>query len=64
MELSKDGRDGEIIGKVRIPYTGEWDKWGEFATDVKAVTGIHDLYFVCRGKKPHELFNFDYWYFK
>ena len=32
--------------------------------DVKAVTGIHDLYFVCRGKKPHELFNFDYWYFK
>jgi len=53
-----------VIGTLRIPYTGEWENWGEFATDVKSVTGVHDLYFVCKGKKPHELFNFDYWCFK
>ena len=64
MELRIDGRDGEVIGTLRIPYTGEWENWGEFATDVKSVTGVHDLYFVCKGKKPHELFNFDYWCFK
>ena len=63
MELRIDGRDGEVIGTLRIPYTGEWENWGEFATDVKSVTGVHDLYFVCKGKKPHELFNFDYWCF-
>ena len=28
MELRIDGRDGEVIGTLRIPYTGEWENWG------------------------------------
>lgn len=63
IELRIDSLEGEVIGTLNIPYTGEWDNWEQHATHVKTVKGVHDLYLIFKGKTPHELFNFDYWMF-
>ena len=63
IELRLDHKEGEIIGTLDISYTGEWKNWREFETSVKSVTGVHDLYLVFKGKKPHALFNLDWWKF-
>lgn len=63
IEIRVDSINGELIGTLSAPYTGEWDNWELHSTPVKSVIGVHDLYFVFKGKTPHELFNFDYWMF-
>ena len=63
IELRIDSPEGEVIGTLNIPYTGEWDNWEQHSTQVKPVKGVHDLYLIFKGKTPHELFNFDYWMF-
>lgn len=63
IELRLDSLEGEVLGTLNIPYTGEWENWKEFTVKVKSVPGVHDLYLVFRGKQPHALFNLDYWKF-
>ncbi len=63
IEIRLGSRDGELIGALNAPYTGEWDSWQVHSTNVTPVKGIHDVYFVFTGRTPHELFNFDYWMF-
>lgn len=63
MKIHLDSISGELIGTLNIPYIGDWSEWKLLSTDVKTVTGTHDLYFVFKGKTPHALFNFDYWKF-
>lgn len=63
IEIRIDNKEGELIGTLHAPYTGEWDNWLECITAVKPVKGVHDLYLVFKGGKPYELFNFDYWMF-
>ena len=64
IEIRTDGKDGKLIGTLRVPYIGEWDKWVKLATPVEKTKGIHDLYFIFKGKQPQQLFNFDYWMFE
>lgn len=61
IEVHTDAQDGELIATIIAPYTGEWENWTEVSAAVKAVSGVHDLYFVFIGRTPHQLFNFDYW---
>lgn len=63
IELRIDSLSGELLGTLRIPYTGEWESWQECSVNVKPAKGLHDLYFVFKGRKSHELFRFDYWRF-
>lgn len=63
VEVRTDGLDGKLIGTLKIHYTGEWENWKEFSTNIESVNGIHDVYFVFKGEVPHMLFNFDYWEF-
>lgn len=63
IELRLDSPEGKLIGTLHTSYTGEWDRWKLDSTTVSGATGIHDLYLVFKGRKPHELFNFDYWMF-
>lgn len=63
IELRVDSLEGKLIGTLRVPYTGEWENWKEFTTSVEGVTGIRDLYLVFKGRRPHALFNLDYWRF-
>lgn len=64
IELRLDSPEGELIGTLQTSYTGEWDNWEPFSTNISGATGIHDLYLVFKGRTPHELFNFDYWIFE
>ena len=63
IEIYTDSLDGKLIGTVKVAYTGEWENWKEFSTNIENVNGVHDVYFVFKGKEPHTLFNFDYWEF-
>ncbi len=63
MEIRIDGTDGKLIGTVDVPLTGGSDRWALRTIDVEDVTGVHDLYFVFKGKAPSQIMYFDYWMF-
>ncbi|WP_348823137.1 glycoside hydrolase family 43 protein [Flavobacterium aestuarii] len=63
MEIRLDGLDGELIGTIKVPMTGGNDRWQVVTADVKKVTGIHDVYFIFKGKAPAKIMFFDYWMF-
>lgn len=63
VEIRLDAPDGECIGSVDIINTKTQLK--TFTTNVKAVSGVHDLYLVFRGckKQQNNLFMIDSWEF-
>ena len=64
IEVCLDSVDGRLISTVEIPTTGGWECWKTFKADVEeGVTGVHDLYFVFKGRKGCKLFNLDWWRF-
>jgi arabinoxylan arabinofuranohydrolase len=63
MEVRLDGREGTLLGTVKVPLTGDDDRWAVVSTDVPKTTGTHDLFFVFKGEKPGRLMYFDYWMF-
>ncbi len=63
MEIRLDSKDGELLGTVEVPMTGGNDRWALQTIDVKKVSGIHDVYFVFKGKAKTDVLYFDYWKF-
>ena len=63
MEIRLGSKDGNLIGKIRVPITGGDDRWDVVSTDVEKVTGTQDLYFVFKSDKPGRIMYFDYWMF-
>ena len=64
VEVRADSVGGEVIAEVAVPHTGGWECWQTRKADIrKPVTGIHDIYFVFKGRKGCELFNLDWWRF-
>jgi len=63
IELRLDGPDGQLIGTLAVPSTNGWERWIEATTQVTGAEGVHDVYFVFRGKPEGKLFNVDYWKF-
>lgn len=63
IEIRLDSIDGELVGSLPVPYTGDWCNWILKETSMKNIKGVHDIYFVFKGREPHTLFNFDYWLF-
>ncbi len=63
LELHLDRVDGPVIGSLKVPDTGGWDKWKIVQTRVSHAAGVHDLYFVFKGYPSRQLFNFDFWKF-
>ncbi|MCH5684947.1 carbohydrate-binding protein [Niabella sp. W65] len=64
MEIRLDKPDGPLAGTLKVPMTGGDDRWG--ITELKLenkIYGIHDLFFVYKGKVPTNLLYFDYWRF-
>lgn len=65
IEVRIDSLGGEVIATLAVPHTGGWEHWMTVSTDqVKPVRGIHDLYFVFKGRKGCKLFNLDWWSFE
>ena len=64
MEVRLDAIDGELACTVRVPRTGGNDRWEVASADVTAnVKGVHDIYFVFKGRAKIDLVFFDYWRF-
>ncbi|WP_114778502.1 glycoside hydrolase family 43 protein [Botryobacter ruber] len=63
MEIRLGSVEGELLGTVNVPLTGGNDRWAVVATDVKKVTGVHDVFFVFKGKAASNIMYFDYWRF-
>ena len=64
IEIRLDSLDGDSLGTLTVPYLGDWDDFRPLSGEVREASGVHDLYFVFRGGRPHELFRFDYWQFE
>ncbi|MEN9910141.1 MAG: hypothetical protein RLZZ540_3300 [Bacteroidota bacterium] len=63
MEVRIDSKEGELLGTMKVPMTGGNDRWSIQTMDVKKVSGIHDVYFVFKGKAQKDIMYFDYWKF-
>jgi arabinoxylan arabinofuranohydrolase len=63
MEIRLDSLEGELIGTLEVPFTGGNDRWAIVTCEVQKVEGIHDLYFVFKGRAPVKVLYFDYWLF-
>lgn len=64
IELRIGSPDGTLIGKIKIKETGSVNKYTLNTTNVKNITGIHDLYILFNGSDPAgDLFRLDWWKF-
>lgn len=63
LEVHLDSMDGKLLGTIKVPRTGGSDRWQLRTIDIPKVTGVHDLYFVVKGKPATNLMYFDYWVF-
>jgi len=63
MEVRADAKDGKLLATVNVPLTGGDDRWALVSAEVEKISGIHDLYFICKGKAPFKIMYFDYWMF-
>jgi cytochrome c len=68
IELRRDGREGQLLGKIDVPG-GHLDDlktgWKEMLLPITAGTGVHDLYLVFRNEKiKGPMFHIDWMYFE
>lgn len=64
LEAHVDSIGGSKIAALSITNTGGWERWQTFtAPNVEPVRGVHDLFFVFKGRKGPKLFNLDWWRF-
>lgn len=65
IEVRIDSPEGDIVANLEVPTTGGWEEWKYLEVPALIeVPGVHDLYFVFKGRKGPKLFNIDYWTFK
>ncbi len=64
IEVHSDSIGGKLVATLNVPHTGGWEVWKTVeAKVVENITGVHDIYFVFKGRKGIKLFNFDNWVF-
>lgn len=65
LEVRMDSVEGPLVVQIDVPSTGGWENWTYLETPALIeVPGVHDIYFVFKGRKGPKLFNFDYWKFE
>lgn len=62
IEIRVDSLTGPLLGALTVKSTGGADKWTTQALKIKKQAGVHDVYFVFKGKGS-SLLNFDWWKF-
>ncbi|WP_293886254.1 MULTISPECIES: glycoside hydrolase family 43 protein [unclassified Sphingobacterium] len=64
MEVRSGALDGALLATIQVPMTGGDDRWTTVETALSdKVSGLHDLYFVFKGKAPSNILFFDCWKF-
>jgi len=54
IEVRLDAADGELIGTIDVPYTGNWQSYETVSAHIADVTGLYDVYLVYQTKEsPH-----------
>lgn len=62
IEMRADSIGGTLIAEVPVTNTLGWECFRTFSAPVKQqVSGVHDIYFVFKGRKGPKLFNLDWW---
>ena len=61
IEIRLDSKEGRLIGTSKIDKAD--DSYKIYNSDIDKVGGIHDIFFVFKGKSG-ELFHLDYWEFQ
>lgn len=51
IEVRKGSANGQLLGVVSIPFTGGFDQFNTYATELEAVTGTDTLYLVFEGNR-------------
>lgn len=65
LEVRMDSVEGPLVAQIDVPSTGGWENWTYMESPALIeVPGVHDIYFVFKGRKGPKLFNFDYWKFE
>ena len=65
IEVHMDAVDGPLVAELKVPGTGSYENFAYIEAPAQIEgPGIHDLYFVFKGRKGPHLLNFDYWQFK
>ena len=68
IELWIDGGEengGTLLGICKVPDTGSLDSWKDVSCDIQAVSGVHNLYLIYKGKQAEgTLFRFDSYMFQ
>ena len=65
IEVRIDSLRGKTIARLEVPHTGGWEKWQEEVVDIRTpIAGVHDIYFVFRGRMGVQVCNFDWWQFR
>lgn len=65
IEVHMDSIAGPLVARLDVPGTGGWENWKTLEADAMTeAPGVHDIYFVFKGRKGPKLFNFDWWEFK
>lgn len=63
LKVRFDSLDGELLGALKVPHTGDEDRWKMRTINIYPVKRIHDLCCVVKGKAQTNLIYFDHWRF-
>lgn len=65
IEVRTDSVNGKLLATLSVSHTGGWECWNTLTVPVtESVAGLHDLYFVFKGRIGCKLFNLDWWAFE
>jgi alpha-L-arabinofuranosidase len=52
IEIRLDSPEGDLLGTCVVPNTGGWQSWSSFNARVKPVSGVRNVCFVFKSRKP------------
>ena len=65
IEVHIDSIKGQLLTTLEVAGTGGWEQWTTLTSDIiNNVKGVHDLYFLFKGRQGPKLMNFDWWQFR
>ena len=62
IEFRVDALDGDLLGTMDIPVTGDWQNWETDSINIQSVTGTHDVYLIFKGGDSY-LYNLNWFGF-
>ena len=63
IEIRLDSLGGKLMGVCDVKTRGGLERWKTVTAKISKANGTHDVYFVFKGVKGADLFNFNWWRF-